>query len=108
MTSRALLILFVVAPLAVRAAPVPPEDDVAKLQRAYGAWSDPEKDSRWTLKDGELRVSLPRADRLLGVERQGATNNAPRVLREVEGDFTAVVRVSFPLPERVPKGYWPY
>ena len=31
-----------------------------------------------------------------------------RVLREVEGGFPAVVRVTFPVPKRVPDEHWPY
>jgi regulation of enolase protein 1 (concanavalin A-like superfamily) len=107
MSRWSLLSLLVCTPFGVLAAPVPPEDEVAKLQRAYGTWSDPDKDSRYTLKEGELRISLPAENRHLGVIRQGATNNAPRVLREVEGNFTAVVRVACPTPKRVPKGFWP-
>jgi hypothetical protein len=38
----------------------------------------------------------------------GSTNNAPRALRELVGDFTAVVRVTFPVPKRVPEDFWPY
>lgn len=106
-TCRRLSVLLVCA-LLTAAAPVPPEDDVAKLQRVYGTWSDPDKDCRYTLKGNELRVSLPAAWHLLWTNRRGSTNNAPRVLREVEGDFTAVVRVTFPVPERVPEEHWPY
>lgn len=101
-------ILLVCFPFAVSAAPVPPDDDVAKLARAYGAWTDPDKDCKYALKEGELRISLPKAWHLLWPSREGSTNNAPRVLREVEGDFTAVVRVAFPLPKQIPKDFWPY
>jgi hypothetical protein len=100
--------LFVGVPIAALAAPVPPDDEVAKLQRAYGTWSAPDKTCSYTLKGGEPRISLPADDQLLGADRVGAKNNAPRVLREVEGDFTATVRVTFPTPGKLPKGYWPY
>jgi regulation of enolase protein 1 (concanavalin A-like superfamily) len=103
-----LLPLLACAPIAVSAAPVPKEDDAAELARAYGTWTDPDKACKFTLKEGELRVSLPADRHLLGTQHKGARNSAPRALREVEGDFTAVVRVTFPLRERVPKANWPY
>ena len=103
-----MLLLLACAPLAANAAPVPKEDDTANLLRAYGTWSDPDKDCKYVLKGGELRVSLPKDEHLLAPEREGRKNNAPRLLSEVKGDFTAVVRVTFPVPERVPKGFWPY
>ena len=102
------LLLLGVVPLVLSAAPIPKESEASKLYRIYGTWSDPHKDSKFALKGSELRVALPAAERLVGKEREGARDNAPRALREVEGDFTAIVRVTFPVPERVPMSYWPY
>ncbi len=108
MSRRYWILLLACFPFAISAAPVPPDDRAAKLALAYGVWTDPDKDCKFALKEGELRVSLPAAWHLLWPSREGSTNNAPRVLREVEGDFTAVVQVTFPLPKRVPKDFWPY
>jgi len=106
-----LLLLLPFSPLALTAAPAPKENDDDKLRRIHGDWTDPDKDCKYVLKGGELRISLPKTDHRLysgnAVERP--KTNAPRVLREVNGDFTFVVRVMFPLPE-VPKAApgWPY
>lgn len=107
-TCRCLSVMLVCLPLTVAAAPVPPEGEAAKLRQTYGTWTDPDKDCRYTLKGSELRVSLPASWHIQWPNRRGATNNAPRILREVEGDFTAVVRVTFPVPDQVPKEVWPY
>jgi regulation of enolase protein 1 (concanavalin A-like superfamily) len=96
------------APVPRKVAPVPSEDELTKLERAYGTWTDPDKDCKFKLTGGELKVSLPAADHLLGKMIGQAKNNAPRVLREVEGDFTAVVRVTIPVPDRVPESSWQY
>jgi regulation of enolase protein 1 (concanavalin A-like superfamily) len=102
-------LLLACCPVAVSAAPVPKEDGAARLRTAYGDWLDPDKDCKYVLKGDELRISLPKSEHLPGgKEREGASINAPRVLREVEGDFTAVVRVAFPVPERVPDRFNPY
>jgi regulation of enolase protein 1 (concanavalin A-like superfamily) len=108
MTFRFLLFLLTWGALASSAAPAPMEEEAEKLRRLYGTWTDPDKDCRFMLKEGTLRISVPAADHFLGTERPSAKNNAPRVLNEVEGDFTAVVRVTFPVPEKVPERFWPY
>lgn len=102
MTRRYLLALLALTPLA--AAPVPREDEAAKLRHVYGAWSDRDGDCAFKLSGGELRVSLPAKEHALAspVRQPRGAENAPRVLREVEGDFVAVVRVAFPLPARGP------
>lgn len=85
------------------AAPVPPQDDRAKLAQTYGVWADPDKDCTFKLTGGELKVSLPASHHLLGRVYGKSTDNVPRALREVDGDFTAVVRVIIPIPNRLPE-----
>jgi hypothetical protein len=97
-----LLLLLVGVPLAVVAAPVPAEAEKSNVQRVYGTWTDPDNDCKFKMPGGELRVAIPATDHSLGGPLAGP-ENAPRALREVDGDFTAVVRVSFPIPERGPK-----
>jgi regulation of enolase protein 1 (concanavalin A-like superfamily) len=104
---RYLLLLSSIT-ISASAAPVPKDSDAARLKQIYGTWTDPDKDCKYGLKGDQLKVSLPAAWHLLWPERQNSTNNAPRALREVEGDFSAIVRVTFPLPERVPEEHWPY
>jgi regulation of enolase protein 1 (concanavalin A-like superfamily) len=70
------------------AAPVPEEKGIIK---GFGRWVDPDKDCEWRLENGKLAVTLPGKDHDLGIERNRM--NAPRVLREVTGDFTAELRV---------------
>jgi hypothetical protein len=75
------------------AAPVPPEN---KVLAAYGAWLDPDKDCKWEARDGKLRIAIP--DKPHSMNPNPGKWNAPRVWRDVEGDFVAEVRVSFPIP----------
>lgn len=102
------LSLALVLSAASVAAPVPAEDDLTKLTRAYGTWVDRDKDCKFKLTGGGLKVLLPASDHMIDKSFVGATNNAPRALREVEGDFTAVVRVVIPIPDRDPKPSWQY
>ncbi|MBP3955666.1 hypothetical protein J8F10_10275 [Gemmata sp. G18] len=108
MLRRSLVTLIACTTSLVVAAPVPPEDNGTRLARAYGAWVSPQRDCEFTLKNSELRIRLPAVDRVLGSGREGVSDEAPRVLREVEGNFVAVVRVSVPAPEREPEGSGPY
>jgi regulation of enolase protein 1 (concanavalin A-like superfamily) len=102
------LLLLAIAPLVLSAAPVPKRNDAARLKEIYGTWDDPDKDCAFAFKGDKLGISLPAAWHVLWPSLRGSTNNAPRVLREVEGDFTAVVRVTFPVPKQVPQEFWPF
>ena len=107
MPSRAVLWLLACPPFAAMAAPIPPEDDRTKLQRMYGTWADPDKDCSFKLNGGELKISIPATEHRMKEVGLGAPSNAPRTLREVDGDFTAVLRVAFPIPpQRGPRGPW--
>jgi len=107
MPRRAVLWLLVCAPLAAVAAPIPPEDDRAKIQRIYGTWTDPDKDCTFKLNGGELKILIPATEHRMKGAGLRAPNNAPRTLREVDGDFTAVLRVAFPIPAQPgPKAPW--
>jgi regulation of enolase protein 1 (concanavalin A-like superfamily) len=52
---------------------------------------DPDKDCKFKREKGGLVIAVPGKDHDLGVER--GRMNAPRLLRDVEGDFVAEVRV---------------
>jgi RNA polymerase sigma factor (sigma-70 family) len=52
---------------------------------------DPDKDCKFHREKGELTIEVPGKDHDLGIERN--LMNSPRLLRDVEGDFVAQVRV---------------
>lgn len=95
---------FVAVPFVAVAAPVPKDDDAARLARIYGTKSDPARDATFELTGEVLRIHIPKRElppgtlRPLGQEfPEFAPTVAPRVWRDVQGDFTATVRVAFPL-----------
>lgn len=121
-----LTLLFVGAPLAL-AAPPPPEDDAARIRRIYGTLSNPNRDASVSLEGTKLRINLPaqteypspnvgnlqdpvalraaRGAAVRAVDRQDPRpEGAACVWREVTGDFTVVVRVSFTLRTETPNG----
>lgn len=53
---------------------------------------DPDKDCKFTIDKGTLTIEVPGKDHDLAIERD--LMNSPRLLRDVEGDFVAQVRVS--------------
>jgi hypothetical protein len=88
--------------------PVPTREELTKLAETYGPWTDPDKDCGFRLAGGAFKVALPGREHLLQGPRIPRVQNAPRAVREVEGDFTAVVRVAIPVPDWLPKARWPY
>lgn len=66
--------------------------DDKSLVKGWGRFIDPDKDCSARLEEGKLTISVPGKDHDLGVERNQMT--APRVLREVEGDFIIQVRIT--------------
>lgn len=58
----------------------------------WGTAVDPDRDCDFSVRNDTLTLTVPGSDHVLGIER-GKTN-APRVLREVDGDFTAQVKLS--------------
>src|SRR5262245_59319350 len=102
------MFLLTMSAAIVLAAPPPREDDAGKIQRLYGEVIDPDGDCKFTLTGSKISIKTPGTDHSLTVER-GKTN-APRVLKEWEGDFRASVTVeaNFPktakgvVPGRVP------
>jgi regulation of enolase protein 1 (concanavalin A-like superfamily) len=96
---------FLVALLAASAgaAPVPKDDDAARMARTSGAKSDPAGDAQFELTRDALWIRVPkrelptRAHRLSTDMPELDAARAPQLCREVQGDFTATVRVTFPL-----------
>lgn len=106
---------------ALAAAPVPKEDDAARLLRVYGVKTDPGGDARFELRGDALRIVSPARELPEPRAPNGPVSpahkalwawqptpyGAVRVWREVTGDFTAVARVSFPLrPPAAPDERW--
>jgi hypothetical protein len=79
------------------AAPPPREDDAGKILRLYGEVLDPDNDCKFTLTGTKIAITVPGSDHILAFER-GKTN-APRVLKEQEGDFTATVTLDGGYPK---------
>jgi hypothetical protein len=103
MLRRVVLMLLGCAPLVAFAAPVPKEDDAARMLRIYGTAHDPDEGTEFKPSGDTLRVVVPKEPRLF--KRWGNVCNAPRAWRDVRGDFTATVRVSFPIRAAVPVDY---
>lgn len=99
MLRRAILVFLCCAPLGAFAAPVPKEDDTARMLRVYGVKSDPSGDAKFDMAGERLWVTVP--ERPQSPMRDRSANPGPlagaRVWRDVKGDFTAVVRVAFPI-----------
>ena len=81
----------------------PPEDDAARLRRLYGTPADPDEDCTIELLKGDaLRLAMPASRHT--VEAAPGRMNAPHTWAEVKGDFTATVRVGFPIrPDPPPR-----
>jgi regulation of enolase protein 1 (concanavalin A-like superfamily) len=96
--SRALVAGLLLTPVLV-AAPVP-KDEAGRITRLYGTVHDPDRGTEFRNVGNTLRVSVPPEPRLLGPWCKVVS--APRVWREVRGDFTVTVRVTFPIRSPVP------
>jgi hypothetical protein len=82
------------------AAPVPKENDQARMMRVYGTVHDPDKGTEFIPVGETLRLLVSREMRQLSAWDR--VFNAPRVWREVRGDFTVTVRASFHIRSEVP------
>src|SRR5262245_19293126 len=91
------LALFTLLPPILAAAPAPRGDDAGKIQRLYGEVIDPDNDCKFTLTGNKIAITVPGTDHSLTFER-GKTN-APRVLKEREGNFRASVTVEANFPK---------
>jgi len=85
-------------PLVAFAAPIHKETDAQKLQKLYGTPVDPLKDCKFTVDGSKLTITAGKGDHDLAVEAK--ILDAPLVLKEIEGDFSMVVKVSGDFPKR--------
>jgi regulation of enolase protein 1 (concanavalin A-like superfamily) len=76
------------------AAPADPDPEPQAPNPFRSGWDrpvDPDKDCKFQREKGGLVITVPGKDHDLAVERN--LMNSPRLLRDVEGDFVAEVRV---------------
>lgn len=98
--NRFLLAGLLVAPALVVAAPVP-KDETGRIARVYGTIHDPDKGAEFRNVGDTLILGVPLAPRLFAPFEKIA--NGPRVWRDVRGNFTVTVRVSFPIRPKIPE-----
>jgi Protein of unknown function (DUF1349) len=93
---RAASFLLVAVPLLALGAPAP--KDALPL---WGKPVDPAKDCKFAVKDGKLTITVPGGKEPHDLSAElNAPMDAPRVLREIEGDFSMEVSVAaFAVPE---------
>jgi regulation of enolase protein 1 (concanavalin A-like superfamily) len=91
-----LVVLLWLSAAAALAVPVPPDPRRAELHKRWGETVDPDGECTFRLLDDRLHLAIPGKPHVLSAEL-GQTNG-PRVLRDVDGDFAAEVRVSGPFP----------
>jgi hypothetical protein len=95
--TRLVVLVSLAAAVGAVAAPVPKETDAARLRRIYGVPDDPDKDAKFEMNGDQLRITIPARRRPLDDgSPEPQLPGSPRAWHEVEGDFTAVVRVSVP------------
>ena len=88
--SRALCTLAWLA-AAWAALAAPPADPTKPFEGGWDKPMDPDGDCKFRRDKGVLTIEVPAKDHDLGVER--GLMNSPRLLRDVEGDFVARVRI---------------
>ena len=90
------LILAFALPIVALAAPAP-KDQLAHWGKPF----DPAKDCKFEVKDGKLKITVPGGKEPHDLSAElNAPMEAPRVLKEIEGDFQMEVNVAaFAVPE---------
>ena len=95
------ILLFACAPFCALAAPVPREDNAAQMKRVFGKVDDPDKDCTFEFDRDKLLIKTPGNRHIIYPPFK--YYNAPRVWKEVKGDFVATVRVAFPIRGPAPE-----
>jgi regulation of enolase protein 1 (concanavalin A-like superfamily) len=70
---------------------------VALKEQQWGSLLDPDKDCVFRAAGGKMHIRIPATAHRLAFE--GRSMNAPRVLRPIEGDFHAEVKIEGPFPD---------
>lgn len=92
---RSALFLLVLSPLMVASAPIP-KARPSNLKE-FGTVVDPSKQCKFDAEGTKLKITLP--DIPLSLTDDAGRSNAPRVWREIEGDFSVTVRVAVTFPD---------
>ncbi len=79
------------------AAPVPKNKTRERIEKLYGNIVDPKGDCTFSLDGDKLDITLP-ANEVRGLS--GTFDTAPRVERQVSGDFILTVRFRIPLSDK--------
>jgi RNA polymerase sigma factor (sigma-70 family) len=77
--------------------PPPAKAGIRLTLKGWGTALDPADDCKFTVAPDTLTVTVPGTDHALCIERNQM--NAPRVLRDVEGDFILQVKVAGEFPD---------
>jgi regulation of enolase protein 1 (concanavalin A-like superfamily) len=88
--SRACIVLFATSlPLGAQTVP---SDDGKNMSERWGKVTDPDADCQVHFERGKVTIQVPGSPHDLSVEQNRL--NAPRILRDAQGDFIAQVRVA--------------
>jgi hypothetical protein len=68
--------------------------------KLWGSSIDPDGDCRFLVDQSKLHIMIPNKPHRLAFEQGLGAMNAPRVLQEIEGDFSAEVQIPLPPPYR--------
>jgi regulation of enolase protein 1 (concanavalin A-like superfamily) len=98
MSGRRSILLPILLASVLAGAAMPGEQGEVLEIKGWGRVIDPDGDCKFSIEKGRVAVAIPGTVHALSAER-GQTN-APRILREVEGDFIAQVKVSGVCPPR--------
>ncbi len=90
--TRLLLLASLALACAALASDNGPDPEPNPFQDGWDKPIDPDKDCKFRRQRGGLTIAVPGKDHDLAIERN--LMNTPRLLRPVEGDFVAEVRVS--------------
>src|SRR5262245_2440996 len=91
------LTLLAAGPVALLAAPVPPERDEERMRRIYGTPFGPDEDCMFSMLGEKLRIAARGPHFIVW----GHQANPAWAMREVEGDFTVEVRVECRKPREL-------
>jgi regulation of enolase protein 1 (concanavalin A-like superfamily) len=100
MSCRRSLLLAVLFASVLAGAARPGDDKKVAEFKGWGRLVDPDGDCKVSSENGRVTIMIPGTVHALSAELEKM--NAPRILREVDGDFIAQVKVSGVVPPRDP------
>jgi regulation of enolase protein 1 (concanavalin A-like superfamily) len=104
--TQALSMLALAALIALDAAA---DDKKPQTIKGWGTAVDPDNDCKFEEKDGKVTITVPGTNHDLTYVEEKSYLNGPRLVREVEGDFSIQVKVlKYPLPSGNATGKYPF